>query len=183
MIEGWQIGTIFNMSSGAPLNISSRNTLYATGTPDIVGEFPRKGKVVWPLNDGDIFGNFFSQQYQRVPDPSCASVASNLTVWCTNTALADANGNIVLRNARPGELGTLGLRTIDGPGRWDVNANIQKSVRIHETRRLTFRMDAQNIFNHPTPASPILNINSGTFGQINTKEGNRTLQLQLRLEF
>jgi hypothetical protein len=183
MIEGWQFGTIFIMTSGAPLNVVARNTLYATGNPDVVGEFPRKGEVVWPLSQGDIFGNFFSQQYQRVPDPACANVAANLTVWCTNTALADAKGNIVLRNAGPGELGTLGLRTIDGPGRWDVNANIQKSIRIHESRTVTFRMDAQNIFNHPTPDNPVLNINTGTFGQIMAKNGNRTLQAQVRLDF
>jgi hypothetical protein len=63
--------------------------------------------------------------------------------------LADANGNIVLRNARPGELGTLGLRPIEGPGRWDLDANLQKSIRIRESKSVTFRMDAQNIFNHP----------------------------------
>jgi hypothetical protein len=183
VIEGWQIGTIFNLTSGAPLNVGARNTLYATGNPDVVGEFPRKGKVVWPLNQSDIFGNFFSQQYQRVPDPACGSLASNLTVWCTNTALADANGNIVLRNARPGEPGTLGLRTIDGPGRWDLNANVQKSIRIRESKKLTLRMDAQNVFNHPTPENPNLNINTGTFGQISTKNGNRTLQAQVRLDF
>jgi hypothetical protein len=182
-IEGWKIGTIFNMTSGAPLNVVARNTLYASGTPDILGQFPRSGEVVWPLNTGDIFGNFFPQQYQRVADPACSSVASNLTVWCTNTALADANGNIVLRNARPGEPGTLGLRTIEGPGRWDLNANIQKSIRIHESKNLTFRMDAQNIFNHPTPDNPNLNVNTGNFGQISTKNGNRTLQAQIRLDF
>jgi hypothetical protein len=182
-LEGWKIGTILNMSSGAPLNIESRNTLYAAGTPDIVGEFPRQGHVVWPLSQSDIFGNFFPQQYQRVPDPACAAVAANLSSFCTNTALADANGNIVLRNARPGELGMLGLRSIEGPGTWDLDANIQKSIRIRESRTLTFRMDAQNIFNHPTPANPGLNINTGTFGEINTKTGNRSLQAQIRFDF
>ena len=78
---------------------------------------------------------------------------------------------------------TLGLRTIEGPGRWDFDANIQKSVRIRESKNVTFRMDAQNLFNHPTPANPTLNINAGTFGQIMTKTGNRILQAQLRLDF
>jgi hypothetical protein len=183
LIEGWKFGTIFNMTSGAPLNIAGRNTLYAAGAPDIVGTFPRKGAVMWPLNPGDIFGNFFGEQYQRVPDPACAGVASNLKTWCTNTALADANGNIVLRNAAPGGLGTLGLRTIEGPGRWDLDANIQKSIRIAESRNLTFRMDESNLLNHPTPANPNVNINAGTFGQIATKTGNRTVQALIRFDF
>lgn len=183
LIEGWKIGTILNLNSGSPLNIESRNTLYDAGSPDVVGAFPREGSVRWPLNEGDIFGNFFSQQYQRVADPGCAAVAANLSRWCTNTALADANGNIVLGNARPGELGTLGLRTIEGPGNWFLDANIQKSVLIAESKRLTFRVDASNVLNHPTPGNPSLNINSGTFGQITTKEGSRTVQAQVRLDF
>src|SRR5207248_2853835 len=128
------------------------------------------------------FGGFFGQQYQRVADPACATIAANLRPFCANTALADANGRVVLQNAKPGALGTLGLRTIEGPGRWDFDANIQKSIRVHESKNLTFRMDAQNMFNHPTPGNPNLNINSGTFGQISSKTGNRNLQAQVRLD-
>jgi hypothetical protein len=183
LIEGWQLGSILTLTSGAPLNVEAQNTLYAGGAADIVGDFPRKGEVVWPLTTGEIFGNFFSQQYRRVPDPACSTLASNLTQWCTLTALADANGNVVLRNAGPGQLGTLGLRTIEGPGNWNLDANIQKSIRIQESKRLSFRVDALNVFNHPTPGNPSLNINSGTFGQINSKTGSRTLAAQIRLEF
>jgi hypothetical protein len=139
--------------------------------------------VEWPSGSGGIFGNFFSQQYKRVQDPACTAVASNLRTWCTNTALADANGNIVLRNAGPGKLGSLGLRSIEGPGAWDLHANLQKRIRLAESRSLTVRLDAENVFNHPTPGNPDLNINSGTFGEIRTKTGNRTLQGQLRFEF
>jgi hypothetical protein len=183
VVEGWQVGTIFNLTSGAPLNVVAANTLHNLGTPDIVGAFSREGEVVWPLKPGDAFGNFFGQQYQRVLDPACAGVASNLKVWCTNTAVADANGNIVLRNAGPGQLGTLGLMAMEGPGSWDLDANLQKSIRIGESKKLALRMDAQNLFNHPTPGNPNLNINSGTFGEINSKTGNRTLAAQIRLEF
>jgi hypothetical protein len=148
LIEGWQFGAIFDVISGAPLNVSARNTVNATGTPDIVGAFPREGSIQWT----GVFGNFFDQQYQRVPD--CDGLASNLTRWCTNTALADASGNILLRNAGPGEPGTLGLRPIYGPGSWDFDANIQKRIRIAESKNLTFRVDARNVFNHPTPGNP-----------------------------
>jgi hypothetical protein len=179
IIEGWQFGTIFSMSSGAPLNVVATNTISANGTPDISGDFPHTGKVRWT----GIFGNFFEQQYQRVPDPACAAVASNLTVWCTNTAIADSNGRIVLQNAKPGELGTLGLRPIYGPGTWNFDANLQKKIRIDESKNVAIRLDASNLFNHPTPGNPNLNINTGTFGEVNTKTGFRTLAGQVRLEF
>jgi hypothetical protein len=61
--------------------------------------------------------------------------------------------------------------------------NIQKSIRVHESKTVTFRIDAQNIFNHPTPGNPNLNINTGMFGQITTKTGSRNLQGQIRLDF
>jgi hypothetical protein len=179
VIEGWQFGTVFNASTGNPQQIEGRNTITTNGTPDIVGDFSRDTKVLW----GDTFGNVFSQQYQRVPDPACASVAANLQLFCTNTAIADASGKIILQNAAPGQLGTLGLRPVYGPGSWDVDANLQKRFQIGESRSLTFRVDANNIFNHPNPGDPDLDINSGTFGEITTKTGSRTLAAQLRLQF
>jgi hypothetical protein len=80
-------------------------------------------------------------------------------------------------------LGTLGLNPIYGPGSWNFDANLQKRIRIRESKNLAFRLDAKNILNHPTPGNPNLNINSGTFGQITTKTGSRSLAGQIRLEF
>lgn len=187
-IEGWKVATILNMSSGAPLNIVGGTTLYGIGTPasgipDIVGAFPREGKVVWPEASGGPFGSFFGQQYQRVADPACANVAANLKAFCTNTALADASGNIVLRNAAPGQLGTLGLRSIESPGLWSLDGDIQKTIRIAESKNLTLRVDASNLLNHPNPANPNLNINTGTFGQITSKTGSRVLAAQIHFDF
>ena len=183
VIEGWQFGTIFNVSTGAPLNVSARNTINRTGTPDIIGDFPRDGAVAW----GNVFGNYFSQQYQRIADPACAKVAAaapaNLNTFCTNSAIADSSGKIILQNAAPGQLGTLGLNPIYGPGSWSLDANLQKRIRFAEARSVTIRIDASNIFNHPTPGNPNLDINSGTFGEISTKTGSRALAAQLRLEF
>jgi Carboxypeptidase regulatory-like domain len=195
IIEGWKVGTIFNLTSGAPMNIVGGNTLYGlgtqfNGTPDVVGDFPRKTGVVWPLKPGDAFGNLFGQQFKQVKDPACASVAPGLVQWCTLNALADVNGNIVLRNAAPGQLGTLGLRPIEGFGSRSFDANVQKTIRIRESKTVTFRLDANNVLNHPNPGvlSPLinpvnLNINSGTFGEINSKNGSRTLQALLRFDF
>ena len=99
VIEGWQVSTVFDMSTGAPLNVGATTTINRTGTPDIVGEFPRKGQVSW----GDPFGNYFADTLYRVTDPACTAVASNLTQFCSNTAIAtDAAGtNIILQNAAP----------------------------------------------------------------------------------
>ena len=181
VIGGWQFGTIFNVSTGAPFNVMARNTINRTGTPDNAGDFPRDGKVTW----GSTYGNYFGGGYQRVPDPACGKVTSagTLNTFCTNTAIADAGGKIILQNAAPGQLGTLGLNPIYGPRSWSLDANLQKRIRFAESRSVTLRIDASNILNHPTPGNPNLDINSGTFGEIQTKTGNRTLAAQLHLEF
>jgi len=173
-----------NVSTGAPMSVSATNTINRTGTPDIVGDFPRKGQVVW----GTQVGQYFDQQYTKIQDPSCAGVATggvaNLRSFCTNLALVDANGNIVLQNAAPGQLGTLGLNPLYGPGRWEVDANIQKSFRTSESTKLTVRVDSNNVFNHPNAGNPNVNLNSANnFGEITTKTGNRSLAAQLRFEF
>jgi hypothetical protein len=185
VIEGWQLGTVFDFATGAPLNVVSTTTINRSGTPDIVGNFPRDGKVAWNATATNPFGNYFSQPLYRVTDPSCAKVASVLAPFCTNTAIAtDAAGtNIILQNAAPGQLGTLGLNPLYGPGTFNFDANLQKKIRLGEARSLALRIDTRNIFNHPTPGAPNLNMNTGTFGQIATKTGNRTLAGQLRLEF
>jgi hypothetical protein len=191
-IEGWQLGTIFDISTGAPLNVVSTTTINRSGTPDIVGAFPRNGTVNWHATQTNPFGNYFSG-LTRVADPSCSNTkvvtnsnngtTQSLNSFCTNGAIADASGNIILQNAAPGQLGSLGLNPIYGPGSWNFDANLQKKVRIAESRSLALRIDARNIFNHPTPGNPNLNINTGTFGQISTKTGNRSLAGQIRLEF
>src|SRR3989442_7457760 len=94
LIEGWDIGTIVNLTSGAPLLVIGGQSVYGfttvvggetasrtggansarAGRPDIVREVPRPGKVVRPLKQGDAFGHFFSPPYPAVPDSACASL-------------------------------------------------------------------------------------------------------------
>jgi len=183
VIEGWKLGTIFNLTSGAPLNIVGTNTLYGLGTPDVVGEFSRDGDVVWPLKAGDAFGNVFSQQYTRARDTRCDTLPTTLRSDCTLSVIRDANGNIVLQNAEPGQLGTMGLRPIEGPGTIAFDMNLQKTIRVTETKSLTLRVDANNVLNHPNAGAPNLNINSGVFGEISTKTGSRSLQALVRFDF
>src|SRR5919197_1277075 len=75
------------------------------------------------------------------------------------------------------------LNPLTGPGMWSFDANLLKIIKIAESKTLTLRVDARNVFNHPTPADPNLNINSGTFGEINSKIGSRKLQGQIHLQF
>ena len=74
---------------------------------------------------------------------------------------------------------------------------IQKRVKVAETKSFTVRVDATNIFNHPTPAisgggflaptagAPDLTLTGTTipFGGFNNKIGTRQFQLKARVDF
>jgi hypothetical protein len=53
----------------------------------------------------------------------------------------------------------------------------------YHSMQTQFTMRPRRGVNHPTPENPNLDINSGTFGEITTKTGSRTLAGQIRLEF
>ena len=200
MIEGWQLGLIYNLSSGAPTSITATNMLYGNGVPDIVSpvDFNDLKGVRWGIPAGSFLeGRYFdnNDRFAKVRDPQCATVTSlqglNAANRCTLTALAMAvdpgtpgsfnavfpdgvtrPAVIALQHPQPGKRGTLGSNTVIGLGSWRFDANLGKSFRISESKSLQVRFDAQNVLNHPQPANPNLAI-TGTapFGQIATTTG------------
>jgi hypothetical protein len=104
---------------------------------------------------------------KQVKDPQCLALPTSLQSSCTLSAIADAStGQILLQNAQPGKRGNFGLRSIEGPGLWRFDANLAKSVKVSEGKALLFRIDATDVFNHPEPATPVLDINGLNFGQV-----------------
>jgi hypothetical protein len=224
IVERWQTSIILQLTSGSRASISAQSMLYAGGVPDInpdgaafFGPFPRKGQVHWDNNQ--TAGNYFSDNgdaFVLVPDPQCLTLHSSLQTACTNSLNALARelpdgvtgvpgqitlpngkpGLIFLQNPLPGTRGNLGRGTIENPGLWFVDASASKAFRIDETKTVQIRVDATNVFNHPTPNSPTLDINSDNpFGNITSKgttagifgtpspAANRTFQASLRFNF
>jgi hypothetical protein len=186
LVEDWSMSWIINLSSGDPTNISAQSMLYGNGVPDRVGNFdPKIGKVQW--TEGAVAGNYFGGEYKQVRDPQCSRIAPSLqaSTLCTLSAIADSSGNIVLQNPLPGTRGNLGQNVMELAGTWTVDGGVSKAFTISETKQVQFRLDALNVFNHPVPADPTLDINSTTnpFGNIGTKAGTRQFQAMLRLQF
>jgi Carboxypeptidase regulatory-like domain len=178
LVEGWQAGWIFNANTGQPMTIVGNNTMYGTytlgalaGNPmaDIVGPFNRKGKVHWAqgATNGVFFSGSGGAALKQVKDPQCATLAPSLQSSCTLNAIADAStGQILIQNAQPGKRGNSGLRSIEAPGLWRFDSNLTKSFKVAEGKSLLFRIDATDLFNHPEPATPVLDINQPNFGQV-----------------
>jgi len=203
-VERWQMGFIYSISSGSPRSfLTGNNMLYANGRPNIVGPWDNpQGSVEWNGQNGYFFGD---TQYATYQDPQCLNVTTsdNLRASCSLLGLAKVVpagtagaiqvsqgrfGIPLLENPTPGTQGNLGSLTMATFPRWNFDANLSKTFRITESKTVQFRMDALNMFNHPTPTDPIGLANSGSsfndnFGQMTSKTGSRTFQAKLRFTF
>jgi hypothetical protein len=186
LVERWQLGGILQWTSGDPLNItapiSTITQLTALSTPNVVGNFPKSsGNVTKVANGVTYFPGF-----QQITDPAIASVSAlnGLSGSFSSKAITDANGNLIFVNPHAGQIGTLGLTSIEGPSFAQLDMNLIKRVRITENKEFEFRVDAVNVLNHPNFDDPNLNINSPTFGRITSSTPpNRRFVVNARLNF
>jgi hypothetical protein len=208
LAENWQASWVVNMGSGSPGNPLAQSMMYALGVPDVVGPFNFQD-FEYKWIEGQPQGNLFMNE-NGVPaftkttgigtdkDPQCLNpsiVAPSLTAACTLNAIKDSQGRIVLQTPLPGTRGTLGQNPFYNVGTWAADMAIQKALKVTESKTLTVRVDATNIFNHPTPSLgggffaatggvPDLNLQSTVpFATLNSKVGNRRFQLKARLDF
>jgi hypothetical protein len=103
-LERWQLGLIYNLTSGSPVSVAATNMLYANGVPDIVYpvDFNKIKGVRWGAQQGvNLEGRYFDNNdlFVKVDDPQCGTVTSaqNLSnivngvqTRCTLDALAMA---------------------------------------------------------------------------------------------
>jgi len=188
LVERWQFGGIFSWTSGAPLTITApTSTIWQTttnSTPGIVGDFPKStGKVTKLANGVSYFPGLL-----QTGDPAGAGVSSlnGLSGSFSNKAITDSQGQRLLVNPQPGQVGTLGLGWIEGPPLLGLDVNLIKRVRITESKEFEVRVDSVNVLNSPQFTPPItanLSINSPSFGRITTATGNRRFVINARLNF
>jgi hypothetical protein len=202
-IEGWQISWIATATSGLPMSVGNASaTQWGTAKWVQVNEFDTKDVTVrW--NPVNATGTYFNKTYGGIYDPACESalVGSNvrnpyatgtntLTYACQNggggfttglVALAQdpgtADEKIIFQNAAPGEIGNVQNNILAGPGRWSLDMNMAKSIEFMEGKRIEFRIDAQNIFNHASPSYD-LNAYGGIFAGLGASSfGSRNKQV------
>jgi hypothetical protein len=105
---------------------------------------------------------------------------------CTIVALARRNpdgtpGEVLLKYSKPGEVGTLGFGNFAYFGNWTLDMSASKTFQISESKSVQIRVDSSNVLNHPTPTTPSFSAN--TFGVSTGKNGERSLQGQVRVNF
>jgi len=188
-LGGWNLGGIFNIFSGQPINLlSARNSYNNFG-----GDNPARvdGPVAKSIGQATVTGNgvtYFPGLSNSGRDPAVAGLTSLNGIQNASTMLAvrDASGNIIFRNPVAGELGNLAPFFISGPGAIRLDLTLRKTIRIAERKDLVLQLDAENALNSPqwnNPTAANSDINSVNFGRITGAGGTRIMLLGARFNF
>jgi hypothetical protein len=182
LVERWQTSVIFLKQSGAPTTFgnSAGGTFNSSSATDIqLG--PQPSGSVQKVGNNVVYFSGLTQ----VTDPSVRNLPSNLQGQSTLYAIQSANGQTLIENPVPGQLGTLSAASYRGLGTFTLNMQLSKAVTLSKEHNVTLRVraDALNLLNKPIWGTPNLNIDSTSFGQITTATGNRNIVLGARVEF
>ena len=82
-----------------------------------------------------------------------------------------------------GAFGSAPRNIITGPGSKNLNMNFNRTVQLRGNRTMQIRMNVNNILNLANYSGVDTNVNSPTFGQIRSVNGQRTATLQTSFRF
>ena len=157
LINAWQLNLIASFASGSPF------TVYDSDNAPMQGQAP------------EITG-FYSSRPNVISDPNSGPHTPNQ--WVSANAYQR-----LTQEDNPGQFGDEGRNAVRGPGIATVDLSLFKDFDLSESKRLQFRAEAFNIFNHANFALPENDLNSPAFGQILQAGPPRLLQLALKFLF
>jgi carboxypeptidase family protein/TonB-dependent receptor-like protein len=158
----WQLNGIFTAMSGGPFTVFDSNDVSLQGqAPEITGFSANRPNLIGNPNSGprtpqEWFNVSAFQQLQ--PDPL----------------------------GRFEVFGDEGRNVVQGPGYVNWDASAFKNIRLTETKELQFRGELFNLLNHTNfrlPVSDIEDIQTGTFGKIQSDVSPRVIQVALKFLF
>lgn len=82
-----------------------------------------------------------------------------------------------------GEFGNAGVGTITGPGLVNFDMGLYKDFAFTERKRLQFRSEFFNVFNHVNLGNPTTTLGSGNYGRITSALDGRIIEFSLRFHF
>jgi hypothetical protein len=83
----------------------------------------------------------------------------------------------------PGTFGVQPRNMFRNPPTWNFDLGIRKNVPLVGRQQIQIRAEAFNALNHPNWSGANNNPNSGSFGQVTSKTGERTIQLAIKYAF
>jgi len=159
VLGNWQLNGIFTAMSGTPFTVFDSNDVSLQGqAPEISG---------FSSNRPDVIGN---------PNSGPRTAAEWFNVKAFQQLQPDPLGRFEV-------FGNEGRNAVQGPGyvNWDLSAF--KDIRLTESKELQFRGELFNVLNHTNFRLPVSDIESPTFGQIQSDISPRVIQVALKLLF
>ncbi len=153
---GWQIGMVVQLQTGTPFTVSKGN--------DYAGVGSGSGSQIWNVA-GDVHNS----------DPKFSLASGDQNFYFNPQAYkVPAAGTFTTQNNR---------NLAYNPGFQNITASLFKTFPIGERQAVTFRSEFYDLPNHPNWNGADTDPTSGTFGKVNNKNFERTLQLSLRYTF
>jgi hypothetical protein len=177
ILGGWSVSGIMTWQSGSPFSIMSRRgTLNSS-------YFSTENTASTTVSKQELDEVLKFRMTANGPYIVAASAIGSDGRGVAADGQAPFNGQ-VFSHPGPGEIGTVQQRWFSGPSTFNLDFALFKQFRIHEAHTLEFRMEALNIFNHPTWLVSDQDISSVRFGRVtSTFYGPRRIQLSLHYRF
>jgi hypothetical protein len=169
LTDGWSLYSILYDRTGFPL--------------DVLSQLARRGSRPGPSGAGDcnlVRANLVGQVVITDPktDPNATyfngSAFAPVSATCGSAAVA----------AGAGTYGTTPRNFLRGPGRFNTDLALSKSIPLNDRFKLVLRAEFFNIFNNVEFVDPGTNLkDSGNFGRISNTFDPRIGQVAVRLTF
>jgi hypothetical protein len=156
LTRGWTVTGITRYSTGLPVTLTEQDDNSLLGT----NSTGPTGSVVDTPN--------FTRGPLNFTNPRSGQPYFNISLFTPEAT---------------GQLGNANRRFFHGPGIANWDFGLLKDVRLTESKRLEFRAEFFNIFNHAQFQNPNGNIDQSTFGKVTAANGPRILQVAGKLYF
>ena len=180
VLGNWEIGAIVTLHSGNALTLNNFGGWGVGGNSDNTNGIGPYTLANLPDCDGPV--KVLNKRVNANTTPG--QLAPGYIQWIDPSNVSPAAANT---------FGTCSVGNVRGPGYANVDLSLHKGFSITETKRLEFRFEALNAFNHPVwtfaggPANgsfdPGTAGSNPTFGRIVDSQGERELQLALKFYF
>lgn len=146
------------------------NTTIQSGTP-------LTARVLGNQSTAGGIGAYFSGRAEATGLPVSLPASDRTTLSYFNSAA------FTLPPA--GEFGNAGRNTIPGPGLVNFNMSLMRIVTLSPEKgvRLNFRIEANNIFNHPNYTGIATTVDAANYGRVTSVGNMRSLSMTMRLMF
>ena len=159
VLGNWQLNGIFTAMSGTPFTVFDSNDVSLQGqAPEISGFSSNRPNVMGNPNSGPRTATewFNVKAFQKLqPDPQ----------------------------GRFEVFGDEGRNAVLGPGYVDWDFSAFKNIPLTESKELQFRGELFNFLNHANFRLPVSDIESATFGQVQSDVSPRVIQVALKFIF